>query len=80
MFVITFIAKHEAAEVHNSGIIRRRSASLMSSFFAMNDFYVIIPSPMDFLLDWIYIKRPRNITPSLKKKSFVPACFTLDNT
>ena len=77
--MITFIAKHEAAEVHNSGIIKRRSSSLMSSFFAMNDFYIISPSPMDFLLDWIYIKRPRNITP-LKKKSFVPACFTLDNT
>ena len=80
-FVITFIAKHEATEVYNSGIIKRRSSSLMSSFFAMNDFYIINPASMDFLLDWIYIKRPRSsyITPFLKN-IFIPACFPLDNT
>ena len=53
----------------------------MSSFFAMNDFLIINPAFMDFLLDWIYIKRPRSsyITPFLKN-IFAPACFPLDNT
>ena len=80
-FVITFIAKHEATEVYNSGIIKRRSSPLMSSFFAMNDFYIINPESMNFLLDWIYIKSPRssNITP-FSKNIFVPACLPLDNT
>ena len=80
-FVITFIAKHEATKVYNSGIIKRRPPTLMSSFFAMNDFYIINPASTDFLLDWIYTKRPRSsyITPFLKN-IFVLACFPLDNT
>ena len=55
--------------------------SLMSSFFAMNDFYVINPVSMDFLLDWIYIERPRSsyITRFLKN-IFALACLPLDNT
>ena len=62
---ITFIAKHQVTEVHNSGIIKRRSSSLMSSFLAMNDFYITNSASMDVLLDWIYIKRPSSsyITP-----------------
>ena len=61
---ITFIAKHQVTEVHNSGIIKR-SSSLMSSFLAMNDFYITNSASMDVLLDWIYIKRPSSsyITP-----------------
>ena len=53
----------------------------MSSFFEMNDFYIINPASMDFLLDWIYVKRPRSsyMTPFFKN-IFVPACFLLDNT
>ena len=60
-FVITFIAKHEATEVYNSGIIKRRPSTLMSSFFAMNDFYIINPASTDFSLDRIYIKIPRSL-------------------
>ena len=48
---MTLIAKHEATEVYNSGIIKIRSSSLMSSFFAMNDVCIINPASMDFLLD-----------------------------
>ena len=48
----------------------------MSSFFPINDFYIIKPTSMDFLLDQIYIKLPNN---SLKKK-IVLVCFALDNT
>ena len=59
-FVITFITKHEATEVYNSGIIKRRSSFLTSSYFAMNDFYIINPASMSSLLDWIYTKRPRS--------------------
>ena len=32
----------------------------MLNFFAMNDFYIMNPASMDFLLDWIYIKRTRS--------------------
>ena len=63
-FVITFIANYKATEVHNPGIIKRSSSSLMSSFcnpFAMNDFCIINPESMDFLLDWTYVKRPRSL-------------------
>ena len=56
--MITFIAKHEATEMCNAGIIERTFSSIVSSFFAMNDFYNINPASNDFLLDWIYIKRP----------------------
>ena len=44
----------------------------MSSFFEMNDFYIINPASMDFLLDWIYIKKLRSsyITPFLKKYTY----------
>ena len=47
----------------------------------MNDFYVINPVSMDFILDWIYIERPRSsyITPFLKN-IFALACLPLDNT
>ena len=49
----------------------------MSSFFAMNDFYIINPECMDFLLDWIYVKRPRSscITLFLKKVSLFQPVF-----
>ena len=52
----------------------------MSIIFAIIDFYIINPASMDFLLDWIYIKRPRSsyIT-VLMKNIFAPACFPLDN-
>ena len=53
----------------------------MSSFFAMNDFYIINPASIDFLFDRIYIKRPRSSYITLFKKiSFFPAWFPLDNT
>ena len=29
-------------------------------FFAITDFYIINPASMDFVLDWIYLKRPRS--------------------
>ena len=47
----------------------------------MSDFYIINPASMDFLLDWIYMKRPRSsyITPFLKN-IFVSVCFPLNNT
>ena len=32
----------------------------MSSFFAINDFYIIGTASMDFPLDGNYIKRPRS--------------------
>ena len=68
-FVITFIPKHETTEDHNSGIIKKRSPSPMSRFFAMNDSYIINLASMNFLLDRIYIERPRSsyITPFLMK-------------
>ena len=50
--MITFAAKHEAKELGN-----RQNKILMSDFFAMNDLYIINPTSIDFLLDWIYIKR-----------------------
>ena len=49
----------------------------MSSFFPINDFYIIKPASMDFLSDQIYIKLPNN---SFFKKKKVLACFALDNT
>ena len=53
----------------------------MSSFFVMNDFYIINPTSMGFLLDRIYIKRPRSLYITLfLKKIFISACFLLDNT
>ena len=48
----------------------------MLSFFPINDFYIIKPVSIDFLLDQIYIKLPNNF----KKKKNVLACFALDNT
>ena len=47
--MITFIANREATEMYNAGIIKRTFSSLVSSFFAMNDFYNINPASMDFL-------------------------------
>ena len=38
-----------------------RSSFSMSSFFTIGDFYIIDPASMDFLLDRIYIKRPRSL-------------------
>ena len=35
-------------------------SSSMSSFFTINDCYIINPASMDFLLDRIYIKRPHS--------------------
>ena len=69
---------HEATGVSNSGIIKRNR---QSSFFAMNDSYIINPASMDFLLDWIYIKRLRSsyIT-SFLRNIFASACFPLDYT
>ena len=53
----------------------------MSSFFAINDFYIINLSSIGFLLDRIYIKRPLISYKTLFLKNiFVPACFPLDNT
>ena len=53
----------------------------MSSFFAMNDFYIINPVSTDFSLDRIYIKRPRSLYMTLFKKDiFAPSCFPQDNT
>ena len=80
-FVITVIPKHKTTNVYNSEIIKRRSSTSMSSFFAMNDFYIINPASMCFLLDQIYVKRPCSsyITLFLKNIYF-PACFLLNNT
>ena len=47
-----------------------------------NDFYIIHPASVDFLLDRIYTKRPPRssyVTLFLNDVS-VPACFPLDNT
>ena len=49
----------------------------MSSFFPINDFYIIKPTSMDFLLDQIYIKLPNN---SFFLKKIVLVCFALNNT
>ena len=43
-----------------SRIIERRSSFSVSSFFAINDFYIVNPVSLDFPLDWIYIKRLRS--------------------
>ena len=52
----------------------------MSRFFTNNDFYTTNPTSMDFLLDSIYMKRPRSSYITLFLKNiFVPACFPLDN-
>ena len=48
----------------------------MSRFFPINDFYIIKPTSMDFLLDQIYIKLPNHFF----KKKIVLVCFPLDNT
>ena len=78
--MITFIPKCENIEVYNSKIIRRRSSSLMLSFFAMNDFCINNPASLDFLLDRIYIKRPRcSYITLFLKNIFVPACFPLNS-
>ena len=58
VFVITFIEKHETTKAYNSRIIKRRSSFSISSVFAINDFYIINPASMGYLLDPIYIKRP----------------------
>ena len=51
----------------------------MSSIFAINDFYIINPDSMDFLLGRTYIKRRRSSHIILFQNIFVPACFPLDN-
>ena len=52
----------------------------MTSFFTTNDFYIINPTSMDFLLGCIYIKRLLSSYITLFLKNiFVPACFPLDN-
>ena len=52
----------------------------MSSVFAVNDFYIINPASMYFLLDRIYTKRLRGSYIILFWKNiFVPASFLLDN-
>ena len=51
IFVITFIPKHETTEVYNSKIIKRRSSFLMPSFLEINEFYIINPASVDFLMD-----------------------------
>ena len=73
--MITLIQKGETTVVYNSRIIKRRSLFSMSSFFPINDFYIIKPVSIDFLLDQIYIKLPNNF-----KKKNVFACFALVNT
>ena len=47
----------------------------MASSFAMNDFYIINPASMDFLLDWIYIKRPRSLYITFLKKHICSSLF-----
>ena len=50
------------------------------AFFAISDFYLFNPTSMDFLLDWIYIKRPLSLYIAIFSKNiFVLACFPLDN-
>ena len=52
----------------------------MLSFFAMNDFCINNPASMDFLLDRIYVKRPRcSYITLFLKNIFVPACFPLNS-
>ena len=48
-----------------------RSAFSMSSFFAIKDFYIMNTASMDFLFDWIYIKRPRSLCITLFLKIFL---------
>ena len=71
------IPKNETVEVYNSRIMKRRSSFSMSRII---DFYIINPASMDFLLDWIYIKRPRSSYITLfLRDNFILACFPLDN-
>ena len=80
-FKVTFIPKHETTEVYNSRIIKRRSSFSMSSFFAIDNIYIINPASMGFLQDQIYIERPRSSYITLFLKNiFAPACFPLNNT
>ena len=52
---------HESVELRTFCTGNARSAFSMSSFFAINDFYIMNTASMDFLLDGIYIKRPRGL-------------------
>ena len=54
----------------------------MSSFFAINDFYIINPASIDFLLDRILVKGPRSsyVTLFFLKKIFVAVSVPPDNT
>ena len=54
--MITFIPKHETIEVYNSRIIKKGLHLQRQAFFATNDFYIINPASMDFIMDRIYIK------------------------
>ena len=49
------------------------------ALFAINDSYILITS-MNFALDRIYMKRPRNSYILPIKNIFVLACSPLDNT
>ena len=75
--MITFIPKRQTTVVYDSRIIKRRSSFSMPSFFPINDFYIIKPASIDFLLEQIYIKLPNN---SFLKEKKVLVCFALDNT
>ena len=48
----------------------------MSNFFVMNVFYIINPASMDFLLDRIYIKRPRSSYITLFLKNIFSRVFS----
>ena len=77
-FLWSLLSKNETAEVYNSKIMKR---SLQAQYHALFDFYIINPLFMDFLYDYIYIKRPRSSYITLFLKNiFIPACFPLDNT
>ena len=75
--MITFIPKQQTTVVYDSRIIKIRSSFSMPSFFPINDFYIIKPASIDFLLEQIYIKLPNN---SFFLKKIVLVCFALDNT
>ena len=75
-FVITFNSKHETIEVYNSRTTKRGSSSQCQAFLQS-----MTSTLMDFLLEQIYIKKPRSSYATLFLKNiFAPACFPLNNT
>ena len=50
----------------------------MSNFYAINDFYIITSTSMDFLQDRIYIKRPgRSYITLFSKNYFYSSQFSI---